>query len=116
MYSPHIKSAKPLLRYRLPPYTFVLLGEIESIGLIGYLYLLIAMKDDEKAPSLFVSAEVNSTVDKCGGGSHFLCIFDPEGHHNLGHHNQWANLDIFAAKALEIATQRLGLEGNPTLF
>jgi hypothetical protein len=34
----------------------------------------------------------------------------------MGSSDQWANLDIFSAKALEIATPRLGLEGIPKLF
>ena len=116
MYGPQIKSAKPLLRYRLAPYTFIILGEIESIGPIGYLYILGAVKDGEKAPNLFVSSEINSTVGKWGGGSHFLCVFDQEGHWNMGDDDQWANLDIFAAKALEVATERIGLEGSPKLY
>jgi hypothetical protein len=34
----------------------------------------------------------------------------------MGAAEQWANPDIFVAKALEIATARLGLDGSPTLF
>ncbi len=116
MYKPLITSAKPLLRYRLAPYTFILLGEIESLGVIEYLFILFAIKDEENAPELFIASEVNAMAATLGGGSHFLGVFDPQGHWNLGASDQWANLDLFAAKALEIATTRLGLEGNPTLF
>lgn len=116
MYRPLIKSAKPLLRYRLDPYTFVLLGEIENLGVIEYLYILFVIKDDEQEPNLFVASEVNAMAKSLGGGSHFLGIFDQTGHINMGSSDQWANLDIFAAKALEIAPARLGLEGTPKLF
>ncbi len=104
------------MRYRLDPYTFVLLGDIESLGVIEYLYILFAIKDDENAPDLFVASEVNAMAKSLGGGSHFLGVFDQAGHGNMGAADQWANLDIFAAKALEIATARLGLEGTPKLF
>ena len=116
VYRPLIKSANPLLRYRMDPYTFVLLGEIESLGVIEYLYILFAIKDEEDAPDLFVASEVNARAKSLGGGSHFLGVFDQNGHTNMGSSDQWANLDIFAARALEIDTARLGLEGSPKLF
>ena len=114
MYAPHIKSAKLLHRYRLAPYTFALFGDIEQQGLIEYLYVLVAFKDGDHSPRLFVAAEVNEVAQHFGGGSHFLGIFDEEGHANMGAADEWGDLERFTEEALTIATTRLALEGTPT--
>jgi hypothetical protein len=42
------------------------------------------------------------------GESHFLCVFDEQGHHNLGDSNEWADPEKFEAAALKILAERLG--------
>jgi len=108
VYMPRISSATPLRRYRLGTYRAVLLGDIESVGGVKYLYILAVVADGALEPLLYVASEVNALAD-VGGGSHFLGVFDERGHSNGGAANEWADPELFAQKALSIALERLDL-------
>ncbi len=115
MYMPRISSATPLRRYRLGTYRAVLLGDIESVGAVAYLYILYILAvvaDGAPEPLLYVASEVNALAD-ADGGSHFLGVFDERGHGNGGASNEWADPDLFAQKALSIALERLDLSEPP---
>ena len=47
------------------------------------------------------------------GRSHFLGLFPGEGHVNLGAADEWADMDKFAAKALEIIAEQFSLPKPP---
>ena len=43
-----------------------------------------------------------------GPGSHFLGMFDENGHSNFGNREDWGDAARFEAEALEILAERLG--------
>jgi hypothetical protein len=64
-------------------------------------------------PCLAVAAEVNRMATPGSGRSHFLGLFPGEGHVNLGAADDWAEMDRFAAKALEIVAEQFSLSKPP---
>ncbi len=109
MYMPSIKEAKPLERIRLGAYDLVFLGEIESVGAIQYKYILVVYNVGDKKPIYFVSSEANALAGELGGGSHFLCAFEGEGHVNFGCSDEWADYDTFADRALRMVKEKFKL-------
>ena len=61
---------------------------------------------------LYITSEINMLAHQGSqpGGSHFLCVFDEIGHHNLGSSNDWGELIPFTKRAFEIARERLGID------
>jgi hypothetical protein len=109
---PKIKSAKPIAHFNVATHTAVLYAEIEPAGRVQYAYLLTVF-DPTKQIKLIISSEVNSMQPTMGGGSHYLCIFDDTGRSNLGDSNDWADEELFTARALGIVWQRLEHEEPP---
>ena len=85
---------------------------------IEYLYLMPVFRVADQELCLCVASEKNRLHGKSFAGdgtmdvgeSHFLGVFPGDGHLNLGSSNDWADLDRFTAKALEVARQHLGVE------
>ena len=122
MYAPIVKSFKRIRMYRLMPFTFHLLSDIENFTQIDgmtmppveYLYILAAYQDGESQPSLFVASEKNQMHGWFGtGDSHFLGVFTGMKHLNMGASNDWADLELFTTRALTVAVEHLGLSGIP---
>lgn len=111
-YAPRVKSMKGVARAPVAPgYTVVLFDNIESAGAVQYAFITAVFDDATKLPVYFVASEVNTMAEALGGGSHFLGVFDGEGHSNLGASDDWADPKKFFPKALEIVRERFG--GNP---
>jgi len=126
MYAPVIKSAQTRRRYKFGRYEAAFLDQIvaEEIVKIGYEFMIVVFEENATDPFLFVTSERNDpeasakgfqelgidpemiSADK--GESHFLCLFDKHGHHNLGDSNDWGDEEKFEAAALRILTERLG--------
>jgi|1185.fasta_scaffold627588_2 hypothetical protein len=124
MYAPVIQSATAKKRYKCGPYEAVLLDQIVAEGSIGYEFIIVVFKEGATDPFLFVTSERNDPdagaelfremeiepemdpVDK--GKSHFLCLFDEQGHFNLGDSDDWGDVEKFEAVALKILADRLG--------
>lgn len=104
-YMPLIKSAQSRKQFAIGKHTGVLLGDIESFGDVKYGHVLVVY-DENKKPCYFVASEINDRAEQFGGGSHFLGIFDGEGHANLGSDDRWGIEEEFTAKALEVALKR----------
>jgi|SRR6266487_812616 len=107
-YAPVIKSAKPRQRFQIGKHTSVLLGDIERAGSVEYHYIM-AVFDENQQPCYFVASEVNSMVKTLGGGSHFLGLFDGDGHANCGTSDDWADEAKFTAEALRIVKAKFGV-------
>ena len=107
MYQPTLTSATILAETRIDDEALILFGEIEAAGPIRYTYLLAAFVAGSDEPAAIVSSEVNEFAAGPEDGSHFLCLFAPEGHFNFGPDNAWANRDTFIAAALSILRDRL---------
>jgi len=64
-------------------------------------------------PCLAVASEVNRMATAGSGRSHFLGLFPGDGHVNLGAADEWADMDSFAAKALEVVAGQFSLSKPP---
>jgi hypothetical protein len=107
LYAPTVIKADEIERFKIGTYEAIMLGNIQARGMIQYLYILEIR--DENGPCLYITSEVNAMKKELGGGSHFLCIFEGERHLNLGDSDEWANLDVFKGKAIELARKNLGI-------
>ena len=87
-------------------HTVLLFDNIESTGAVKYTFLLAVFDTATKQPVFFVASEINSTDASFGGGSHFLGVFDQEGHKNLGASDDWGDPREFFPKAMQIAGER----------
>src|SRR5438105_5876412 len=108
-YVPRIKSANPRNQFKLGAYSAVLLGDIESVGSVEYKFIVIVY-DESKKPCYFVASEVNDMAEKFGGGSHFLGLFDGNGHANCGTSDDWADESKFTEEALRIIRKKFQID------
>ena len=113
MYFPTLKKARLAKLYRLGEYLCFLLTDCESLGAIQYEHVLFVNYQGEQRPSFAVASERNEMSSQSGAGSHFLGVFPGSGHGNMGASNDWAKLDIFTARALEIVAQHFAIEDSP---
>lgn len=104
-YAPVIKSARPKQQFKIGKHTAVLFTDIERAGAVEYCYIL-GVFDEKRQPVYFVASEVNTMVRMFGGGTHFLGLFDGEGHANCGDSDDWADEAKFTAEALRIVRAR----------
>ena len=109
-YMPDVESMDRLSGGPLgPAHHVVIAGNVKSAGKIEYLYLLVVYEAATEKPVYIVASEANAMRDALGGGSHFLGVFDGNGHANLGDSDDWGDVDRFADKALALAAAHLGL-------
>lgn len=125
MYAPIVQSARTVKRYQCGPYEAAFLDQvIAAEGSVEYEFIIVVFEKGATDPFLFVTSEKNDPmaaaklfqelglepdmmpIDR--GASHFLCIFDKNGHHNLGDSNDWGESEKFEMAALKILTERLG--------
>lgn len=90
-------------------YAVTLFDDIVSGGVIKYRYIM-GVYDESKQPCYFVTSEVNAMVEEFGGSSHFLCIFDMEGHAIYNDSDDWADEKKFTKEALKIITEKFVIQ------
>jgi len=112
-FMPKISAAKPRAHFNFGSHTATLLGDIESVGRVSYAWLLVVY-DQQKKPCYIVSSEEN-TMAPIGGGSHFLCAFDEQGHSNMGASDEWADEEMFTGRALGLVYQKLPSLGEAVI-
>jgi hypothetical protein len=115
-YFPALKRARPARRYQLGPYLAVVFSDCVSMGTVQYTHVLFVLPENGTEPRLAVAAEVNTLHGQPGfeaSGSHFLGVFPGSSHENLGASDDWADLERFTRKALELAAGRLGVADAP---
>jgi hypothetical protein len=105
LYAPLMKAAKPKQKFQVGNHAAVLFVDIEAAGSVEYRYIL-AVFDELRQPCFFVASEVNSMAPSFGGGSHFLGVFDGEGHLNFGDSDDWGDETKFTAEALRIVREK----------
>ncbi len=91
-------------------HTAYLLDDIESTGVIEYLFILAVYDDLRSRPCLYIASEVNANAEETGGGSHYLGLFPGDGHENHGSSDNWADIEKFEKAAIQLATQYLTVE------
>jgi hypothetical protein len=123
MYWPAINGGRKARSYRLGNYLAVLVTDCESMGQIEYTHVLLVYQmvpppqADQNAPLVYaVAAEKNSMQDELGGDSHFLGVFPGTGHMNFGASEQWADLDHFVEKAIEVTAAHFNITEAPILL
>lgn len=110
MYAPRIESASRLGEVPLgPDHKAVALGEIESSGAVKYAFILAVFEIATGEPVFFVASEENGMAKAFGGGSHFLGVFDGQGHANRGALDDWGDPAKFFPEAVRIARERFGV-------
>jgi hypothetical protein len=92
-------------------HVMILLDAITASGTVQYEFALAVLEAESGAPVFFVASEVNAMSGTFGGGSHFLGVFDGDGHANLGSSDDWADPSKFFPKARELAAARFGVPG-----
>lgn len=106
-YAPLVKSMNRVTMGQLfPGYTIGLYDQIVSAGTVQYAFIVAVFNDSTGKPVYFVASEVNLLAGTLGGGSHFLGVFDGQGHANLGDSDDWADPLKFFPKAVELVTER----------
>src|SRR6187399_1949368 len=96
---PRVTGAKPRANFNFGSHTATLFGDIESSGRVQYAWLLVVY-DAQKQPTFIVSSEVNAMAPTLGGGSHYLCVFDASGRGIISGSDDWADEELFTARAL----------------
>src|SRR5438309_2046596 len=81
-------------------HTVLLFDQIKSAGHVEYAFLVAVFDNATQRPVYFVASEVNSTAETFGGGSHFLGVFDGDGHANRGASDDWGDPKKFFPEAL----------------
>lgn len=101
-YTPQVKLKEPDQIFQVGTHTAHLHSEVISTGMIYYRFLL-AVYDGQGLPCLYVTSETNlESVIFGTKAPHFLCIFDGQGHANLGFSPDWEDLEKFTTEALRI--------------
>jgi len=108
MQAPRISTAIPKQRYRLGEYQAVVLGDIESPDPARYQFILALVREGENKPGFYVTCEKNPR-SRSAEGSHRLRVISEAFCEEMGSSNEWIDVDAFAAQALALATQVLGL-------
>lgn len=118
-FGPLFKSADVRERLESQNYIAVWLENIappEDELVIEYEFIIMVFPRDEPDPVLFLTSEKNAGYQRgrqkgasgAGGGSHFLCMFDAEGHHNFGASDAWADPLLFRIEATIHIVERTG--------
>jgi len=105
-YSPLVDSSRIVREFTIGSFSARLLTDIKSQGNIEYTHILMVTDADEN-PAIYVAAEVNGT--SFGGDSHFLGVFDGDGHGNYGCDDKWGDLETFAAEGVNIVKNHFGI-------
>ena len=121
IYLPGLEGARFVRMYffRDPqqgPCSCVLVTDCQNSSRVEYAHVMYVYEGGDVLtgrPCLAVASEVNRMATAGSGRSHFLGLFPGEGHVNLGASDDWAEMDRFAAKALEVIAERFSLPKPP---
>lgn len=110
---PIIKTAMPKQRYQLGDYVASLLGEIESGDHRSYRYILAFIHPGRAEPELYVWSEAAQPGESAAGN--YRLWVEAEGLSELVDTDErWGDLELFAAQALKLGAQALGLQHEQT--
>lgn len=109
MDAPKIQTAIPRRRYQIGEYQAVLLGEVESGDGRRYDYILALVRDGERQPQCFVTAE-RMPPKRRVDGSHLLRLVTAAFTEELGQADEWGDIDRFADEALRLAARTLAID------
>ncbi|MBI1257187.1 MAG: hypothetical protein GC204_06925 [Chloroflexi bacterium] len=113
MYLPAIKNARPVYRYQIGSYVAVIVKDCESFGKIRYNFVLYVLDPVSNEPIFAVTSEKNNAT---GNLIPSIGVFPGSTHENLGMSEDWADLDKFTSRALEVVTERFQINSRPQLL
>ena len=105
-YVPMILRATPVRAFEAPPIKALLLDNIQTAGIVRYRYVLTVFENgDYEDPLLVISSELFSD-----GPTYAIGVFTESGHETLNPiSDDWADLDKFCHRALELVQKRKGI-------
>ena len=114
-YWPVFEGGRVTRRFRFANYQAAIVTDMRSTGNVEYLYVMLIFKMPEDKLCLCIASEKNRNYGRRiqgdqpfdFGASHFLGLFPGQGHQNFGTSNDWADIDRFTARALELARDHL---------
>jgi len=110
MHGPFMRSGVPVRQYLLDPYFAVLLTQVEGVGPVELLHVLVVYKTGEPEPVFFVTAELERGDTATEPRVPCLCVFAEDGtHSHLERSAEWADVERFAARAVEMVKERYGV-------
>lgn len=123
MYFPNLVDADHAESYVIGPYMAMVFTNCESAGHVQYEHVLMvyevnASKPDDEPPIrvMAVASEINIQSQPGDGCSHFLGVFPGTGHMNMGCSDEWADLQTFIMRALEIVVNHMDIDQAPKLI
>jgi hypothetical protein len=124
MYLPAIKDAQREAVYRVGPYFAIVLTDCVSEGDIDYKHAIFVYLPDPHAERpqwvMAVAAEISDMVRDLHKDDpnppYFLGVFPGTGHQNLGASPDWADLEKFTARGLEVVAEHLNVDKSPVRY
>lgn len=111
VYLPTITKARWVKRFQIGPYRAIVGTDCESTGPIHYTHILYIFKEGEDRPYLAVSSEFAYGTGE--DGIRHVCLFFGGSHFNAGPSSDWADLEKFTQKALELVADVLHVTDKP---
>lgn len=106
-YWPLIEGGTVSRLFTFADYRAGLLTGMRSLGAVQYLFVMLIFRAPTNELCLCIASEANEPFDQHPVGSHFLGLFTGDEHRNLGASNDWASMELFTARALELAREHL---------
>jgi hypothetical protein len=106
---PQIRTAIPKRRFQLGDYGATLLGEIESGEPRAYRYILAFVPMGRREPELYVCAEPLPAAEQADGAFRLRVVSEALSE-VVDIDDRWGDLEAFAAQALRLGAQALGLQ------
>lgn len=99
LYLPPIESLEVLHNHDDGNAHVQLCGNIRSVGLIEYRFMVIVRRSGEQTPLLLITAETSDALERENPGQFALGLFRPNGHHTLAIAPEFGTFEGFAAAA-----------------
>lgn len=118
MHVPSFEGGRLRRRFVFGRYRAAVLSDLRSLGKTEYEYAMVVAEEPDAKLRLIFTSERNRMYGKSMpdgeplGASHFLCVSVGDEHRNCGSSNDWADLESFSQKALELAQELLGVSGG----
>ena len=99
LYLPPLESYDVLHNYNDGNAHVQLCGNIRSVGMIEYRFMVVVRRSCEHMPLLLITAETSDALEREHPGKFALGLFRPNGHHTLNIATEYGTFEGFAAAA-----------------
>jgi len=108
---PKISTAIPKKRYQLGEYSITLLGEVETPDFPGYFYIMAFVPEGKTEPVLYICSEKTPPNLRHEGVAR-LKVINSAMSEIMDTNDSWKNLDDFAAEAINMGAELLGIQSE----